>query len=59
MANASVGFLWVEIDGEQFTGEFYDKAGQLLYRRCFTRQIDQTSPEVPPIRTPLVKMTAF
>ena len=37
-SNASVGFLWVEIDGEQFTGEFYDAAGQLLYRRSFTKQ---------------------
>ena len=31
------GFLWVEIDGRQFTGVFYDETGAELYRRVFTK----------------------
>lgn len=36
-SDAHVGFLWVEIDGDRFTGEFYDKHGQLLYSRSHSR----------------------
>ncbi len=32
-----VGFLWVEIDGKRFTGEYYDKHGELLFSRSVTK----------------------
>ena len=31
------GFIWVEIDGDTFTGEFYDMYGTLNYTRTFQR----------------------
>lgn len=31
------GFLWVEIDGDRFTGVFYDDAATQLYERTFQR----------------------
>ena len=31
------GFLWVELDGRQFTGVFYDESGTELYRATFTK----------------------
>lgn len=36
-SDAHVGFMWVEIDGNRFTGEYYDKNGELLFSRSFTR----------------------
>lgn len=36
-SDAHVGFMWVEIDGKQFTGEFYNKGGRLLFTRSFTK----------------------
>jgi hypothetical protein len=33
----SHGFVWAEIDGEQFTAAFYDKDGALLFEDSFTR----------------------
>jgi tartrate-resistant acid phosphatase type 5 len=35
--DAAVGFLWVEIEGGRLTGAFYDKDGQLLFTRSWTR----------------------
>ena len=35
--DASLGFLWVEIDGRTFTGVFYDETGTELYRSSFTK----------------------
>ncbi len=34
---SSLGFLWVEIDGADFTGVFYNAAGVELYRRTMTK----------------------
>jgi tartrate-resistant acid phosphatase type 5 len=31
------GFLWVQIEGDVFVGEFYDQDGNLDYTRTFTR----------------------
>jgi tartrate-resistant acid phosphatase type 5 len=36
-SEAHVGFMWVEIDGKRLTGEYYDKAGELLFTRSFTK----------------------
>lgn len=36
-SDAHVGFMWVEIDGNRFTGEFYDQYGSLLFRRSFSK----------------------
>jgi hypothetical protein len=36
-AGDTPGFIWVEINGNEFTGEFYDGAAQLLYRRTTTK----------------------
>ena len=33
----SLGFLWVEIDGNRFTGVFYDQDGVELYRGTITK----------------------
>ena len=35
--DSSNGFLWVELDGNQFTGVFYDETGAEVYRRTFTK----------------------
>ena len=32
------GFMYVTVDGDTFTGEFYDKGGQQDFTRTFTRQ---------------------
>ena len=32
-----IGFLYVRIEGNSFTGEFYDAAGALLFTRTFTK----------------------
>ena len=32
-----IGFLYVRIEGQSFTGEFYDAAGTLLFTRTFTK----------------------
>lgn len=37
-SDAHIGFMWVEIDGTRFTGEFYDQGGVLLYARSITAQ---------------------
>lgn len=34
---AKVGFMWVDVDGDTFTGEFYDGNGQLDFKRTFTK----------------------
>jgi len=34
---ASTGFVWVEIDGRDLTGVFYDKDGVELFRRTITK----------------------
>lgn len=31
------GFLWVDVDGNQFTGEFYDSTGHLDFAQSFTK----------------------
>ena len=31
------GFMYVDVEGSQFTGEFYDSAGKLDFARSFTR----------------------
>ena len=31
------GFLWVELNGNDFTGVFYDDTASELYRRSFTK----------------------
>ena len=36
-SDAHVGFLWVEVDGNRLTGEYYDKAGELLFTRSITK----------------------
>lgn len=33
----SPGFLWIELDGNQFTGVFYDQNATELYRGSFTK----------------------
>jgi hypothetical protein len=38
-ANSTHGFLWVELDGDTFTGVFYDDQGNELYRHSFTKQL--------------------
>lgn len=35
--DSTVGFMWVEISGNTFTGEFYDKLGNLLFKRTVTK----------------------
>jgi hypothetical protein len=35
--DATEGFIWVEIDGNTFTGVFYDSAGNELFRRSFSK----------------------
>jgi len=35
--DATAGFLWVELDGNTFTGVFYDRTGAELYRSSFTK----------------------
>jgi len=35
--DSSNGFLWVELNGNQFTGVFYDETGAEVYRRTFTK----------------------
>ncbi|MCK6519436.1 metallophosphoesterase [Myxococcota bacterium] len=35
--DTEAGFMWVEIKGDVFTGEFYDLYGNLDYSRTFTR----------------------
>ncbi len=34
---STAGFMWVEIVGDTFTGEYYDEEGSLLYSRTFTK----------------------
>jgi hypothetical protein len=34
---ASLGFLWVEIDGTTLTGVFYDETATELYRGTLTK----------------------
>ncbi len=36
-AAAQLGFMWVEIDGDTFTGVFYDENGDELFRRSFQK----------------------
>lgn len=36
-SDADIGFMWVEIDGDRFTGAFYDSSGRLLYTKAFSR----------------------
>lgn len=50
-SDAGAGFMWVEIDGDQFTGAFYDKDGQLLYTRSFA------SPAARPLRPSAVPVS--
>jgi hypothetical protein len=35
--DATPGFMWVEVNGNTFTGIFYDYTGTELYRRSFTK----------------------
>lgn len=35
---SKVGFMWVDVDGNTFTGEFYDGDGNLDFARTFTKQ---------------------
>ncbi len=35
---STLGFMWVELVGNDFTGAFYDKDSKLLFARTFTRE---------------------
>jgi hypothetical protein len=34
---AKVGFMYVDVDGDKFTGQFYDSNGNLDFSHSFTK----------------------